>query len=314
LPAVRIFRCRAAGLALLAVAAASCGGGSKEAGGPASAASEARSPVGFRTETFTFTESGADPASAGRSLVTTVYYPAASGDGQVAAEGAPPATARGPLPLVLFSHGGGTTGTSYSNLLTRVASAGYVVAAPNYGGQTGDPTSRPADARFVISQVLTTSADPTHPLAGLVDSRRVAAMGHSMGGGITLGFVFNTCCLDDRVQAAVLLASARPAYPGEAFPPPGVPALVVHGDADTRAPYAEGRRLFEQMRSPKYLLTIHGGEHTPPFSGETQRADARIVVESIVAFLDRHLKGDPTALDRLAAAAGDPLVATLERG
>ena len=133
-------------------------------------------------------------------------------------------------------------------------------------------------------------------------------------GDFGLGFAFNSCCLDARVRAAVLLASARPSYPGEAFPAPGVPALVVHGDADTRAAYADGRRLYEELRAPKFLLTIHGGEHTPPFSGATQRADARVVVDSVVAFLDRYLKDDAGATDRLVGiAASEPLVATLER-
>lgn len=297
----------AAALGLVAMVAVACVDGSDAPAASPAPGEAARFGVGFRGETF------ADPDQPGRSLTTTIYYPAATEEPE-AVEGAAPLVDRGPFPLVLFSHGGGTTGRSYSNLLSRVVEAGYVVAAPNYRGQPEDPQVRPADARLVITAVLAAAGEPTSPLRALVDPGRVAAMGHSMGGGITLGFAFNSCCLDARVRAAVLLASARPSYPGEAFPAPGVPALVVHGDADTRAAYADGRRLYEELRAPKYLLTIHGGEHTPPFSGATQRSDARVVVDSVVAFLDRYLNDDAGATDRLVGtAAAEPLVATLER-
>ncbi|MEW6154095.1 MAG: dienelactone hydrolase family protein [Actinomycetota bacterium] len=305
----------AAGL-VMAVVLAGCSGGGSEATGPGGAgpgADVGGFAVGAFSETYVDTSrataaSDGVTASPARALVTTVYYPA-----QSAGEGAAPAVDRGPFPLVLFSHGGGTTGTSYSNLLSRVAERGYVVAAPNYLPAAGDPGSRPADARFVLSSLLAATAQSSHLLHGLVDEERVGAMGHSMGGGITLGYVFNSCCLDGRVRAAVLLASAHPSYPGEAFPAPGVPALVVHGDADSRASYAQGRQLFADLRPPKYMVTVHGGEHTPPFSGEMQRPDSRMVVEATVAFLDLHLKGEAGAAQRLRSTVADqPLVASLD--
>ncbi|MGH9222773.1 MAG: alpha/beta hydrolase family protein, partial [Acidimicrobiales bacterium] len=290
---------------MLAVLAACSGGGNGGGNGGGSAANDApRYAVGSRTETYV------DDGS--RSLLTTIYYPATAD--AVAVEGARPAADGGPFPLILFSHGGGTTGTSYSNLLSRIVEAGSVVAAPNYLGGGSDPTRRPADARFVISRVLAAAAEPSHPLHGVIDANRVGAMGHSAGGGVTLGFAFHSCCRDTRVRAAVLLASARPTCTGEAFPAPTIPALVVHGDADTRAPYASGRQLYDELRSPKYFVTIRGGEHTPPFSGEMQRPQSRLVVEATVAFLDQHLTGQGVgAADRLRQiVAGQPEVASLD--
>ena len=46
-----------------------------------------------------------------------------------------------------------------------------------------------------------------------------------------------------------------------------VPALVMHGDADTVIPYEQGRALYERIEGPKQFFTIGGGDHndaTPP--------------------------------------------------
>src|SRR3954469_9347624 len=61
---------------------------------------------------------GAFPGSSTRVLPTTVWYPVD--------------TQNGPYPLVMFAHGYGVTPATYAALLSRIAEAGYVVAAPTY--------------------------------------------------------------------------------------------------------------------------------------------------------------------------------------
>jgi predicted dienelactone hydrolase len=46
-----------------------------------------------------------------------------------AQEGAPPAKSAKPFPVILFSHGGGSTGFAYTALIECLVSHGYVVAA-----------------------------------------------------------------------------------------------------------------------------------------------------------------------------------------
>ncbi len=73
------------------------------------------------TRQYTFTDTsrptpafGSYPGSSSRRLPTTVWYPSDGG---------------GPFPLVVFVHGFGVTPADYAPLLTRIAGAGYVVAA-----------------------------------------------------------------------------------------------------------------------------------------------------------------------------------------
>jgi fermentation-respiration switch protein FrsA (DUF1100 family) len=46
------------------------------------------------------------------------------------------------------------------------------------------------------------------------------------------------------------------------------PLLQVHGDADRVVPYASGRRLSEGANEPKRFLTVAGGDHNDPPTGE----------------------------------------------
>jgi len=40
-----------------------------------------------------------------------------------------------------------------------------------------------------------------------------------------------------------------------------IPALVMHGDADSVIPYQQGRALYELIEGPKVFFTINGGDH-----------------------------------------------------
>ena len=73
---------------------------------------------------------GSVPGHAGRTLVTTIMYPAqGTAAGRVTVNAAPDHT-DGPYPLIVFAHGFGSSGVEYRGLLERWAAAGYVVAAP----------------------------------------------------------------------------------------------------------------------------------------------------------------------------------------
>jgi len=248
------------------------------------------------------------PGQPSRTLVTTVAMP----DGP------------GPFPLVLFSHGFGGNAKGYSDLIRAIASAGYVVGAPDFpvtsAGAPGGPErgidapgEQPADVRFVIDQLLRLNADPADPLAGRIDPTRIGAAGHSMGAGVTMGVAFNSCCRDERIRAAVLLAVDPPTlYLGDYFVPPSAPVLVVHGDQDESLPYGGGRRAFAIAEPPKFLLTVLGGDHNWPYTGAASPPGAGVVLAATVDFFDTYLKGRPDGVRRLRSDADRAGVARLE--
>ncbi len=134
-------------------------------------------------------------------------------------EGLPPADPDGgPYPLVLFSHGLAGYRLQSSFLTSHLASWGFVVAAVehpyrNLTAVFGDLSAFAAllgtdDSPDVgqllgaIDVVQTASAAPTGPLAGLaVDTTRVGAVGHSLG-----GFAVFAAARDPRITSYVAFA------------------------------------------------------------------------------------------------------------
>ncbi|MHB8643002.1 MAG: alpha/beta hydrolase family protein [Gaiellaceae bacterium] len=229
-----------------------------------------------------------------RTLVTYVRYPNA---------------ARSPLPLVVFGHGFAVTPGLYAQLLDAWARAGYVVAAPLFpvenanapgGPDESDLANQPGDMSVVITQLLAESANARSPLHGLIDPARIAVAGQSDGGETALAVAYDSRFVDRRVRAAVILSGAR--IPGGhlEFGAGKPPLLAVQGTDDPINPPRYTNAFFEVAGRPKFLLTLLGAGHLPPY---TTNAGQLAVVERVtVAFLGRYLaQGSLRAL----LAAGD---------
>ena len=139
-------------------------------------------------------------AHADRALQLAVWYPATTTAapqliadntvfiGALAVPDAPPAS--GEHPLVVLSHGYGGNWRNQVWLASALARQGYIVAAVNHPGTTSEDRSpqtaaqlwlRPKDLSRAIDAVL---ARPTQ--FGTVAKRRIAAIGHSLGGWTVL--------------------------------------------------------------------------------------------------------------------------------
>lgn len=297
---------------VMATVLAGCGYGPAPRPGPSAQSSAAGSgyQVGWTAQTFVDARrptpaNGEAPALPTRTLETTILYPAASAS--PAGGRPPPAAPGGPFPLIVFAHGFTGSPAAYDKLLRAWAGAGYVVAAPAFplsnGDAPGGPTqndlpNQPGDVSFLITQIVA-SAKGDGPIRGAVDPGRIAVAGHSMGGNTTLGVVLNTCCHDDRVTAAVVLAGGEVPMPnGQYVVRDPTPVLFVHGDADSVVPYAAGRRAFADAVAPKFFVTLLGADHGQPFLGGTDPA-AAVVVRTTLDFFDRYLKGRDDGLARL---------------
>jgi predicted dienelactone hydrolase len=144
------------------------------------------------------------------------------------------------------------------------------------------------------------------PFAGRLDTDRVAVIGHSFGGAAA-----GQACLDDpRCKAGISLDGL---LIGDMLDRPlETPFLFFHHDnvgAENRAPNLP---FFERARAPAYLAIIAGTGHLSfsdvclyprtslfrlalPAGGLDGRRCQTIVNAYVLAFLDRHLKGQDTA-------------------
>lgn len=203
------------------------------------------------------------------------------------------------LPVVVFSHGFGSSADGYGPLTDFWAAHGFVVVQPTHldsrtvGLPADDPRTpriwrhRVADVKRVLDRLdLLEAAVPG--LGGRVD-RSVAAAGHSFGGQ-TAGNLLGLRVLDPgsgtgedlsdpRVRAGVLLATAGrggadlSAFAAENYPFMNAdfthmtaPALVVAGDRDDSPMTVRGPDWLADpyVLSPgdKSLLTLFGAEHS----------------------------------------------------
>lgn len=211
-----------------------------------------------------------EPGRPSRTLVTSIWYPAAVRRSATPKANAAPDTANGPYPLIVFSHGLGTVPREYESLLSAWAAAGFVVAAPKFpltslgtpgGVDTADVYNQPGDVSFVISVMLLASAAHSGPLSGMISPNEIGVAGHSEGAITTLGF-FNTCCRDPRIKAAAVFSGDPEAYPGGHYVFDGQPPmLVVHGTKDGFLPYGQMVSVFNQQKGPKVLLSLLGANH-----------------------------------------------------
>jgi dienelactone hydrolase len=253
-----------------------------------------------------------------RVLPTLVRYPVIPATARAGGR-----LARALFPLVVFAPGYLQCQDSYGSLLDAWASAGYVVAAVQFPrtnchvSQPDEPdlVHQPGDVAFVISQLLQISSQPHRVLSGLVNPASVAVAGHSDGGDTVAAVVANTCCLDRRVKAAVILAGAESPWPlgGSWFAKGTPPILFVQGDADNINPPAASLQMYRaDTTGPRFYLDLFGVGHLPPYEGN--RPPEPLVARVTTAFLDRYVTGQVPAGATMIQAGNVPGRADLVRG
>ncbi|HEX7744439.1 MAG TPA: chlorophyllase, partial [Micromonosporaceae bacterium] len=243
-----------------------------------------------------------------RPLPVTIWYPRAAA-GRTAA-------APGRFPVVVFSHGLTGLPDDYAPLLSAWAAAGFVVAAPAYPHtsrgapqvQVLDVINQPADASYVLTQVLALDRKASDPLRGHLDVERVAAAGHSAGGITTLGLF--TVERDPRLDAGIVLSGSALGV-GTAFSGPAAPQLFVHGQLDDVISYAAGKAAYDAVPWPKAMLSLPDGDHGRDLMHAGNPAFG-VVAGTTVEFLRWTLYRDPAAKRRLPASAARGGLARLD--
>ena len=205
-----------------------------------------------------------------------------------AADNPPIAKSPGKFPLVIFSHGQGSSGFGYTALIEDLVSHGYVVAAIEHTGSATavwfpdgrlvpfhqDPPAPGlsaeerwkrmvqsvsvgieeggADVRFVLDRLTELNAgNPKSAFAGKLDLNRVAPMGHSAGAE----FAARACQLDARFKACVDLdgamvpVAALPEYPDAAtMKEPLLFLEAYHDEAHMGGTHAQHLEYFKKRQ------------------------------------------------------------------
>ena len=200
-----------------------------------------------------------DPLPAGlTALVPAKYNTKVTVDAYVDAPGSP----RGPFPVVLFSHGFGASRLFYSQLLTGIASWGFVVISTDYlergllaqATHSTAPDSPASDQQVMFASLEAaqlSSALPSSPLHGLLDPDNVAAVGHSAGGQTAFDALS-----DPRVKTAVGWAPVGPSAP---VPPK--PVTIIGETGDIALTPATLTREFHQFGGKATLVEVTGVGH-----------------------------------------------------
>lgn len=194
--------------------------------------------------------------------------------------------APGLFPLLVFMHGAYAHRRQSTGLCTHLASHGYLVAAPDFTGNTAadqmramrpqagatprlatmvqSAMDRPLDARFVIDRVLGGAAPG---VSELVDGERIGALGQSFGGW--------TCL-------ALNAADTRPKACFPIVPPWGggvdgtglfsdlaglddwgrdVPTFILAAERDAMVRLDDARELYRGLKAPKRLAVLREAGH-----------------------------------------------------
>jgi predicted dienelactone hydrolase len=198
--------------------------------------------------------------SRARTLPTEIWYPARA-----------PGRDREPLPraypLILVAHGFCGSRLNYDYLAPHLASWGFVVAAPDFTGETsadcdaGPATSLdqlPLDLSFVCRDLHDVSG-PLGKYAQHVRGLATGLVGISLGGRA----VFEAAKIDPSFTTVVGLAPAEFGVDEElATLAPRRALMVMGGTADTTVLFTTATQpFFDALPPPAYLVRITGGTH-----------------------------------------------------
>lgn len=251
----------------------------------------------------------------GREVPATIYYPA---------------SASGPLPVIVFSHGLGRSREDYAYLGRHWAAHGYVAVLVQHPGSDQavrqktvrpikalreaweDPVNtvnRRRDLIFAIDQ-LERMKTQNMPLGPWLDLDRVGVAGNDFGAQTALVLAGQALPgqitrPDPRVKAVIAMSPPVPQRGislAEAYQQIHVPCMYMTGTQDdglVGATKADQRRLpFDYTcGGDQYLLTFRGGDHMiycghilDRSRGQNDALFQRLICVSSTAFMDAYLK------------------------
>jgi predicted dienelactone hydrolase len=154
-----------------------------------------------------------------------------------------------------------------------------------------------------------------------IDSSKIGAAGHSLGGYTVLGLAGGWASWkDERIKAAVLMSPyVAPYLVAGTLPSIHIPLMYQGGTRDNRVTPEVRKKAgaYDMSNSPKYYVEFEGARHLdwsnmtcssrkfiPDCAAEATQA--RLIIAYATAFFDRYLKGaSRPLLERPGARVAD---------
>jgi dienelactone hydrolase len=181
------------------------------------------------------------------------------------------------FPVALLLQGGLVDKSNYSNYASIVASYGFIVVVPNserlvpqFGKVLAPQTSQ---INAVLAQMLAEDSNLTSPVRGIVNTQKVALLGHSLGSAVGLSAIANLClptlCEGSFSRPKELVAGAffgaNLRDENDDFIPinnSGIPIALLQGTDDGRALPFRAQATYDNIKdAPKALISILGANH-----------------------------------------------------
>lgn len=180
------------------------------------------------------------------------------------------AVPEGQHPLVVYSHGFGSSRESGKHLGVYLARNGYIVIAANFpltnrsapgGPEPKDVVNQPGDVSFLIDTVIAWSLDKGHILSGHIDETRIGVTGISLGGMTTTLVSYHPTNRDPRIKAAASIAGPSSSFSEKFYENADIPFLMLAADIDALVPYdVHALPVLDRVQRSS-LVTIEGGTH-----------------------------------------------------
>lgn len=183
------------------------------------------------------------------------------------------------FPIALLLQGANVDKSNYSNFASIVASYGFIVVVPNHEKSLPELNltglfAETSQIDAVLAQMSAENSNPASPIAGIVDTEKLALLGHSQGGAVGLSAIANLCqpiiCEgdynrpDQLVAGAFFGANLRNQTTQEFIPinNSGIPIALLQGNIDNIALPFRAKATYNNIQTPpKTLIDISGVNH-----------------------------------------------------
>jgi hypothetical protein len=147
-------------------------------------------------------------------------------------------------PIIVWGNGSTNTVDIWSSFLSRVATYGFVVVAPEQTQVTADHMNK------AIDYVVKLATDPTSGDCGKIDTTKIGSTGYSRGGGGAI-----TVSSDARITSTFIFASNGQVKNIKA------PWGIIGGAADTTFDWASIKTAVTGSTQPAFGAVLTGVDH-----------------------------------------------------